>query len=274
MEHIVVGFDGSNASWVALDWAAERAARGPCQVEVVTVEHEDLLTEPAGSVAGAERRIMDRAPDAEIVTHTLAGGMPRALLRAAEVADLLVIGAHRRHPVRSALTGWLPVRTVSRSQVPIVVVPEDWTFTDGPIVVGVDDDDSSSAAVGFAAAEAESSRSELTLLHAWQMPEPSTEGAGALLASSTHVKAVHRGLLDQASDRVAQTHPGLQLDRVLVENHPSSALVSRSEGASLLVLGTHGRGLLEGALLGSVCQDALSLSSSPVCVVPATTRTM
>lgn len=273
MEHIVVGFDGSNASWVALDWAAERAARGPSQVEVVTVEHEDLLAEPAGSVGGVERRIMDRAPEAEIVTHTLGGSMPRTLLRAAEVADLLVIGAHRRHPVRSALTGWLPVRTVSRSQVPIVVVPDDWTFSDGPIVVGVDDDDSSSAAVRFAALEAESSRSDLTVLHAWQMPEPATEGAGALLASSTHVEAVHRELLDQAGDEVARTHRGLRVERVLVEDNPSSALLIRSDGASLLVLGTHGRGLFEGALVGSVCQDALSLSSSPVCVVPATKPT-
>ena len=47
MEHIVLGFDGSNPSFVALDWVAERAARGPSRVEIVTIEREDPLAEPA-----------------------------------------------------------------------------------------------------------------------------------------------------------------------------------------------------------------------------------
>lgn len=272
MEHIVLGFDGSEPSFVALDWVAERAARGPSTVEIVTIERDDPLAEPAKAVDDAERRITDRAPDAEIVTGTVAGRMPHALLRAAENADLLVIGAHRRRRVRSALTGWLPLRTVSRSPVPTIVVPEDWTFVDGPIIVGVDDDDSSSAAVSFAALEAAATGSALTLLHAWQMPLPTTEGAGVLLTSSTHMRAAHQEVLDRTGERVAETHPALRLDKVLIQDNPSSALVTRTERASLLVLGTHHRGPVEGALLGSVCQDALWLSSCPVCVVPATSQ--
>ena len=157
MEHIVLGFDRSGPSFVALDWVAERAARGPSRVEIVTVEVTDPLAEPATVLDEAQRRITDRAPDAEVVSRAVAGRMPQALLRAAETADLLVIGSHRRRRVRSALTGWLPYRTVARTQIPAVVVPEDWTFDDGPIVAGVDDDDSSSGSVPFAVREAEAS---------------------------------------------------------------------------------------------------------------------
>jgi nucleotide-binding universal stress UspA family protein len=272
MEHIMVGLDGSPPSFIALDWAAERAARGQARVEIVTIERTDPLAEPAAVAGAAERRITDRAPDAEVAISTSAGRMPQALLRAAEAADLLVIGAHRRRRVRTALTGWLPLRTVSRSPVPAVVVPEDWTFDDGPILVGVDDDDSSSAAVPFAAREAAASAAPLTLLHAWQMPVPTAGGAGAHPTSSTRVRAAHRELLDRAGDRAAQAHPAVRVDRILVQDNPSSALLSRSMRASLLVLGTHHRGLVEGALLGSVCQDALWLSACPVCVVPATAQ--
>lgn len=274
MERIVVGFDGSPPSFIALDWAGERAARGSSRVEIVTIERADPLSEPTAAVAAAERRITDRVPDAEVAATTSAGRMPQTLLRAAERADLLVIGAHRRRRVRAALTGWLPLRTVSRSRVPTVVVPEDWTFDDGPILVGVDDDDSSSAAVPFAALEAEASTAPLTLVHAWQLPVPAAGGAGALPTSSTHIRAAHRELLDRVGDRVAKAHPALRLNRILVQDNPSSALMSRSTLASLLVLGTHHRGPVEGALLGSVCQDALWLSACPVCVVPATPQSV
>jgi nucleotide-binding universal stress UspA family protein len=269
MEHIVVGLDGSPPSFIALDWAAERAARGPSRVEIFTVERADPLAEPAAVIGAAERRLTDRAPDAEFAFSTSAGRMPQALLHAAETADLLVIGAHRRRRVRAALSGWLPLRTVSRSPVPAVVVPEDWTFDDGPILVGVDDDDSSSAAVPFAAREAAASTARLSLLHAWQMPVAPAGGAGALPTSPARTRAAHRELLDRAGDRVAQAQPALHVDRILVQDNPSSALMSRSMRASLLVLGTHHRGPVEGAFRGSVCQDALWLSACPVCVVPA-----
>src|SRR6478609_10132058 len=109
MEHIVLGFDGSNASTVALDWVAERAARRPSRVEIITVARSNPLAGLTMATSDAELRITDRAPDTEVVTRTVSGGMPDALLRAAEHADMLVVGAHRRGHTRSALASWLPL---------------------------------------------------------------------------------------------------------------------------------------------------------------------
>ena len=275
MDSIVVGFDGTEPSFVALDWAAQRAGRHPCRVEIVTVHAADLFADETLDIArdDAERRVRDLAPDAEVTSRSASGRMPDALLRAAGEADLLVIGAHRRRPMRSALAGWRPLRTVSRAELPVVVVPDDWTASDGPILVGIDDDDSSSAAVEFAAAEAMAAGVGLTLLHAWQMPAPTMDGAVALLASPIEQKAGHRRILEGVCGQVQNAYPDLKVDWILAGESPSAALLMETRRSSLLALGTHHRGFFAGAFLGSVGQDALVESRIPVCVVPAVSST-
>ena len=270
MDSIAVGFDGTQPASVALNWTAERAARQPCRVEIIAVNAPDPFTDEVVEVTldEAERRLRSVAASAEVTARSVQGRMPEALLHAAREADLLVIGAHHRRPVRSALTGWRPLRTVSRSELPIVVVPDDWTDADGPVLVGVDDDDSSSAAVEFAAAEAVAAGVGLTLLHAWQMPTPTMDGSVALLASPIAEKAAHRRVLDGACEQVLASQPGLKVEWTLVRDNPSAALLMEARRSSLLVVGTHHRGLFASAFLGSVGRDALVESRIPVCVVP------
>ena len=84
-----------SSPWIGLP--RERRARR--SVEIVTVAAEDPPPESAEDVAirDAQRRVADRAPDAEVKTRTCrVGCLTRG--RAAENADLLVIGAHRRKP--------------------------------------------------------------------------------------------------------------------------------------------------------------------------------
>lgn len=268
MDTVVVGFDGTAPSVNALEWAAHRVAKHVAQLRVVTVavaDDDPLLDVGAGGVQQAHAI----APSAEIVASRVIGKMPQALLDAAAGATLLVIGAHRQRPVRAALAGWPPLRLASRSQGPVVVVPEDWSDSAGPVLVGIDDDDSSASAVRFAAAEAERLGLRLLLLHAWQMPSPTTDGAFAYLASPLEQKAVHRRILDDLRSEVRAQHPELNVEGALVQGAPSSALLSEARRCSLMVIGTHRRSLLEGALLGSVAQDTLMGSRIPVCVVPS-----
>ena len=274
MDDIVVGYDGSEPSLIALDWAAARAAARSSTVEIVSVNASDLFDETAipAVLQDAERRFRDIAKDTHVQSRRVNGRMPGALLRAAERADLLVIGAHRRRPLRAALAGWRPLRTVARSSVPIVVIPDDWSDTEGRILVGVDDDDSSSAAIDFAAREARDAGVGLTLVHAWQMPVPTMDGAVALLASPIEQKATHRRILDAVADTVLAAYPGIAVERILVNDNPSAALLTEARRSSLVVIGTHHRGPLAGAVLGSVGQDTVAQSRTPVCVVPATDR--
>ncbi|MGB3375409.1 MAG: universal stress protein [Microbacterium sp.] len=270
MQNIVVAFDASAAADVALDWAAERASRSPSRVEIVmvagTVLAEDDRADP--SLSRAERRVRDRAPDADITSRRCDGRMPETLLEQAIAADMIVIGSHRHRTVRSAITGWLPLRIAARSTIPVVVVPDDWTVESGPVLVGVDDDDSSAAALAFASCQAADADVALVVVHAWLMPASQQEGPVALLASPNKVKATHRSILDDAVRTVASDRPTVRIEQALVHDNPAAALLSRAADASLVVIGTHHRGILAGGFLGSVGQDVLTHSPAPVCVVP------
>jgi nucleotide-binding universal stress UspA family protein len=269
VETIVLGFDGSEASTVALDWVAERAAGRPTHVEIVKIGGT-LLQDDDGRDIGlveAEHRVRDRAPDAEIESHRLVGKMPDALLDRARGADLVVVGARRGRAIWST-PRWMPLRVASRSRTPVVVVPDDWDPTTGRVVVGLDDDDSSGAAEVFAAQEAAHARTPLALVHTWTMPHPQMEGSVALLASPIEARAVQRRILRDAAARAQAAHPDLVIEQILEQSNPASALLRAAHGASLLVLGTHHRGPLTGAVLGSIGHDVLSQCRTPVCVVP------
>ena len=92
----------------------------------------------------------------------------------------------------------------------------------------------------------------------------------ALLASPIQVKAEHRMLLREALVSVTLAHPALAIEQVLVQASPTAVLAESGREASLLVVGTHHRGLLAGAIHGSVVQGLLSQSAVPVCVAPNT----
>jgi len=270
VETIVLGFDGNEASIVALDWVAERAASRPTHIEIVLIGGT-LFQDDFGRDAGlieAERRLRDRAPDAEVESHRFTGKMPDALIDRARGDDLLVVGARRGHAVWSTPSRWMPLRVASRSRTPVVVVPDDWDPTTGSVVVGLDDDDSSVSAADFAAREAAMSQTTLALVHTWTMPRPQMEGSVALLASPIEARAVQRRILRDAAARAQSAYPDLVIEQILEQSNPASALLRAARGASLLVLGTHHRGLLTGAVLGSIGQDVLSQCRTPVCVVP------
>src|SRR4051812_27830245 len=102
---IVVGVDGSEGGTRALDWAAVEAGGQGCTVHAVTawqwtqpelgvdirVEREELARqELAGAVAAARAA----HPGLVISTEVVPGPAAPALTRAADGADLLVLGSH------------------------------------------------------------------------------------------------------------------------------------------------------------------------------------
>ena len=76
-----------------------------------------------------------------------------------------------------------------------------------------------------------------------------------------------RAILDAARERLAGRVARLELESL--EGDPGEAIARRAEelGCDSIVMGTHGRGRLGNALMGSIAQRVVQLSSVPVTLV-------
>jgi nucleotide-binding universal stress UspA family protein len=147
----------------------------------------------------------------------------------------------------------------------------------GSIVVGVDGSDASHEALRWAADEARLRFAPLVAVHAWSFVPAQPIGDPGMLAMpagdlpgqlSAESDAARIGL-DQAVDEALGAEPGIEIERKLVEGDAGEAIVAESEGAVLVVVGSHGRSGLKAALLGSVSRHVVDHAKCPVVVVKA-----
>jgi nucleotide-binding universal stress UspA family protein len=139
------------------------------------------------------------------------------------------------------------------------------------VVVGVDGSEDSERAVTWAAEQATLERRALALVHC---VEQSTlrDIAWTDRQSMNHeefaaaLRGLSRARLDNATENVALTAPGIDVVTALVDFDPRLALEQLSSEARLLVLGSRGRGPLKSALLGSVSTNLARHSRCPVVV--------
>jgi nucleotide-binding universal stress UspA family protein len=76
-------------------------------------------------------------------------------------------------------------------------------------------------------------------------------------------------ILDEARRHLAGTAPGIEVEFEQLEGDPGEAIVRRATEVDCesIVMGTHGRGRLASALMGSVAQRVVHLSPIPVTLV-------
>lgn len=270
MERIVLGYDGSPAAVSALNWTAARAARGLTKVDVVLVASPLTNDRAAGlqHLGDAEAFLLERLPGLEVELHRLEGAVTGSIADAADDADLVVIGINPGHPIRAAAAGWTPLRLSTRATPPVCMIPPGWTQADDPVTVGIASDDSSDGALDFAAAEATRTSTRLRLVHSWLMPTPAFNDAMVVVATPDAVIEDHRRVLEGAVQRAADRHPALSIQSELIRDSRSAALLRFDGGSSLIVIGSHRRGVLIGSLLGSVGHEIMWRAECPICVVP------
>ena len=64
-----------------------------------------------------------------------------------------------------------------------------------------------------------------------------------------------------------QAFPDVPVKKIIARDRPVRALTDASEGAQLLVVGSHGRGGFKGMLLGSTSRALLQSAPCPMMVV-------
>ena len=137
---IVVGIDASEEARAALRWAVEEAAFRSASVSAVHVWHDVVASggldiqviDPTQLEAAAESMASSTVALVEEemggfprpVTIELAHGHPgRALLDAAEGADLLVVGSRGHGGFAGLLLGSVATYVVHHASLPVTIVP-------------------------------------------------------------------------------------------------------------------------------------------------------
>jgi nucleotide-binding universal stress UspA family protein len=289
-QRIVVGYDGSESSRVALTWAlAEASAR---QAPIVAVHVLDVATGPWASGSARSARTHDElrgegerlllaaqhesrreAPDVDLQTRLLEGPAAGTLLDQLADASMVVVGRGGLGELAELLVGSTDVQLVNHASCPVVVVRSLEYQEPGPeagrVVVGVDGAERSADVLAFAFEEASVRGVGLTAVHAWQ--EPFAElpvhaphpGDWPLEVVEQDAEATLAGLLEPWAEKM----PEVAVRARVVRGEPARQLVAASPGAALVVVGSRGRRGFATLLLGSVGHSVVHHAKAPVALV-------
>ena len=134
----------------------------------------------------------------------------------------------------------------------------------GRIVVGIDGSPQASAALAWAIDEARLRGLGLHIIHAFPAMVSILGGRAHEYYPQVEEEA-KRAFEEELAN--APSLDGIDVERTLVAGNPSEQLVEASRGASMLVVGSHGRGSFHGMLVGSVSLHAVHQAHCPVVVV-------
>lgn len=272
---IIVGLVDSDAGRRALDWAARRAADTDKPLHLLTVVGGaagavgegallDAMIEAA--TERAEAAASDLRDAGLTVTVEVTRGDPAGvILDASKSAGLLVIGSDHRAGSKER-RGMHGVRIAAGSHCPVVVVPELDDRERAGVYVGVDGSPVSSAAVAFAAAEADRLGEPLVAVGVWTPLEVS---ASPVLITSEYLESMQALTEEAVAVELAglrQDYPDLEIRTQVQSGYPSQVLLAAGEHATLLVVGSHGRGAIARFLLGSISHEVLAGLTAPTVV--------
>ncbi|MGZ5417255.1 MAG: universal stress protein [Nocardioides sp.] len=282
---VVVGYDATQHSDAALDWAVRyatdhgrallivHAAGVPVVYDTFSGTNE---TRKAMRVAGRQTtdrallRVKGRAPSLPAQVHMALGTSHDVLLDSAHGAHLLVVGSRGRGSIASLLLGSVSVDVSSHAACPVVVVhPEKDRARFGPfvgrIVVGVDGSEASLAALDFAYELASTEFKPLAIVHSWG-------AAGVykdLMSYETRLETAEEHELQVAESIAgyAEKYPDVLTTQHQDEEDPSRTLVTASDDADTIVVGSRGRGDAKAVIFGSVSRFVVEHAHCPVIVV-------
>ena len=280
MKGIIVGVDESSYAQAALRWAVDYAAQRNVSVTALLAwdyidQHHlqpDTMFDPSYGSETAEKvldALVRRAVgvDSEVARVVVCDHAGHALVEAAGTdAALVVVGARGMSGFKGLLLGSVSRHLLHAATGPVAIVRDDASRVNEPVVVGIDGSEPSRRALEWAIEYARCRQLRLVALHAWLLPytmlgifappdlRECAERADRFLAHElTHVDAT--GLIEP-------------IERRTVEGPPSAALLEASSLASLVVVGSRGRGQFTNTLLGAVSDQVSHYATCPVVVVP------
>lgn len=279
--HILVGVDGSTAAKAAVRWAAaDAASRGvalrivhACEPWVFDLPrrpppgfHDSVAEYCQSVVHGAAALAVQLAPGIEVTTDVIPGRAVDVLREQAATAEEVVLGSRGRGGFAGLLLGSVSLGVAGQVTPPVVVVPEAERDLYREVVVGVDGSALSEGALEYAFAYAARRWARVHALHAWHMPAL-TPYAAAYASLVKDVFEAEREAVRQALEPWREKYPAVEVRETTVCGHPVPMIRDAAAAADLVVVGSHGRGPLGSAVLGSVSHGVLRHARCPVAVV-------
>ncbi|MGX1372557.1 nucleotide-binding universal stress UspA family protein [Streptomyces canus] len=295
---LTVGLDGSPESLAAADWAAREALLRDLPLRLVNAsEWQAPVYVPAGGLgmpvpprdvqlAAAQRlldeartRLADRYPGLRIDAEDIPGLPVQALLRAAEDAELLVLGSRGLSRVTGFLLGSVSLAVLAGSERPVVLVrsrepgeekragarPAGTVVRD--VVLGLDLDKPDDAVIDFAFDAAARRGARLRVVHGWTVP-PYYYGGDLMPELDDDMNGRVRRELAEVLRPWQEKFPAVEVITQTTVGGAGPHLIEASHDAALVVVGRRIRRSAVGTHIGPVTQALLHHATSPVAVVP------
>ena len=281
---ILVGVDGSHASYKATWWAANYAKQAGLTRQIVcayslpsyaavsfdatytAMGDDNAAHSDAQEILSKAKAIADEQ-GVEAATLIVTGDPASVFVELSRNYNLIVIGNRGKGGLAERLLGTTSSSLPAYAYCPIVVVP--YTDDDGnlmhlnntitKVAVGSDESKWGLKALEIAADFADAWGAELDVISA----VPNMKGS-----EDEGVMASFKEDLDVRIKPLEESHPNLTINKQIVPGPAVGALTKASYDHDVVVVGSRGRGGFTGLLLGSTSQGLLQHAVGPVYVVP------
>jgi nucleotide-binding universal stress UspA family protein len=284
---VVVGVDGTPGSAGALRYAAAEAERRDAPLRLVhvlpvtapvwpgvpmTAIAGTELREVAGSILdGAREAVSVLAPGLDVSTRLSAGSRSGALVEASQDAQVVVVGRETQHGVDRILVGAVTAAVAAHAPCEVAVVPSFWNG-DHPrnrVVVGLKTRTNAHALLGEAFAQARARGADLTIVTAWELPDPYLDR----IEVRTHAdewEADGRRVIEDVVAKWRGEYTDVAIDVRVQHGRAMEVLLAASRDSDLLLVSRRHHALPPYGHLGGVAHAVLRVSDVPVIVVPFT----
>lgn len=294
---VVAGVDGSEESLSAAGWAAREAARRGRALRLVHAWNGHPPQGERESVNAAQRHLARRVlrqaeehlrgtcPDVRLSDEQVRGSAVATLAKAAERADLLVLGSRGLSGFTGFLVGSVALGVVARATSPVVLVragedaeDEHLPADDGSasthtgyrdVVLGIDVEDPCDEVIEFAFEAARLRHARLRAVHAWHAPSPIGLGAGDIgLVGDPERADEWLGFLAAVLQPWRDKYPDVEVAESVVADKAANVLLRAASSASLLVVGRRLSERVACPRTGPVTHAVIHHVGCPVAVVP------
>jgi nucleotide-binding universal stress UspA family protein len=276
---VLVGFDGSDDAYRALELAIKEAQSRDAELVVVHAVDDTVLNSAWGVVfdpeeiklnaaemlaRGVEDAVAAGLPRSRVRTEVVLGNPAAALTRMSHQASLVVVGRRSAEPGERLFVGSTSVGVVGAAHCPVIVVSAIDTPHEartGLIGVAVDTSARGAVALEWALQECTQFGGRVVVISIFRAPQGRwfTGGQPNEEQQQAAVEVTRARMAEMVSE-ITEDYPDVEVDLEVSYGSPVDVLVARSDELDLLMLEVHASfptysvgGLIRGVLTHGRC---------------------